>query len=271
MRSRSKVLLGIIIVVLAIGVLNIGSGITGLFIEDVISPEITVETIKILDRSAIIEFSTNEPTRTAFYIEDQTISYEKDDTFKVDLKSLTPGKQYSYQIAACDMQSNCETYSSGFTTLSSAPTRIRQEPTQSFLTGFAIAPLAAAQSSVNTIMLILVGLVVGFVLVSGAAARMEDNKLLPVSVRMNALLSKAESSIKKNKHHEVYPMYEKMRGMYDRLNGHEKGKHQARVMGVYSHLASHSRAKEASHLVDKYLEGSINKPELQRLRDLLEE
>lgn len=267
---NKKILLAAVCVVIAVAGLMLNGGLSGyLVFEDKNAPTITVTEAKILDTSAHIKWETDEPARSTFSIGDSTETFPEARQFETRLESMSPGKEYSYAIYACDKSDNCNLAEKRFTTLLTRPPEI-PEPKASPLTGAVVANVTILQAKLNTVLFLLIAGVAVFVLLSGTLQRLETDDVMPNSVRMHMLLNKAEKSIKSKRHHEAFPIYEEMRHLYEKLNSRQKGTHHSRVMDVYSELHSHTKAKEANHLVDKYLEGKISRPEMDRLRDLLE-
>lgn len=278
MQTIYKIILTFFILVFAgIGLAIQNGGITGLEIATIedSQPSIIVTNAQILDTRASINWATDKEATSTFLIEGEKVPYGESTSFGINLDTLAQGKHYSYEISACDRKNNCNTYKGEFTTLSNAPAQPAKQqnaPSQATgkITGNAVKELSRAQTSINSAIFILLAIAASFVVISAAVQRMDSNALVPPSIRIGILVNKAEAAIRNNRHYEAYPIYDKIRGLYENLNSREKGKHQGRVMNVYSELLAHTRAKEANYLVDKYLEGSITKQELYRMRELLE-
>ncbi len=243
-----------------------GAGnITGLAVnQDLTAPSITVTKVEALDSKANIKWQTDEDSTSYFNIDGQTASYEKSIKFGINLEKLTPGKEYEYTISACDTRNNCDQQTGKFTTLTT-PKGIPKP-----ITGSAVTDLSGVQSSLNSLLLLLIIGVASFILLNAGYQRMEKNSLLPASIRIGMMISKAENMLNEKRHEEASLVYAEIRQLFDGLNAKEKGKHQKKAIQIYSELLSHTQAKEANMLVDKYLEGKINDHELARLRELLE-
>ncbi|MBI4438893.1 hypothetical protein HY640_03095 [Candidatus Woesearchaeota archaeon] len=255
-------------VIVAIGMaFQFSSSPTGLQVldNDLTAPKTIIQEARILDTTATFRWTTDENAESTFKLGESESSFSQAKEFAIRLDRLQPGKQYSYQITTCDAARNCNRYANTFTTLQQPPARTNNE-----LTGAATTSLNKAQSSLNKLLFLLLLVTASLIVANAFVQRIQGKGIIPPAVRMSMLLRKSESLIKENKHYLAYPMYSDMRQLYENLKPAEKGTHKKRILDVYSELAAHAKAQEANVLVDKYLEGNITKPELGRLRELLE-
>ena len=271
MNALDKVFLVLAVVFFITVVYEVGNRVTGLAVHrtapDTAPPVITLTKVDAGNDSAKLSWETNKTANSTFFLNGEaTVMSGMKKKFELKLHSLSSERQYSYRIYACDAGSNCYSYQGTFSTI--ATQAKGTEPPA--VTGNVVARLEKLQSSVSSLIFLLLAVVVSFVVIGAGIQRLDDNELAPHSMRLGVMLGKAEAAIKSSRHDTAYPLYEKMRYMYEKLNSKEKGKHQKRVLDVYSELYAHARAKEANYLADKYLEGTITNEEMARLRELLE-
>ncbi len=265
MRNFDKIALVVLIgLVLVLGFQFRGQ-LTGMVVSDDNSaPQITIAKLDALKNSASIKWQTDKAATSYFQFEGKTETFGSAKEFEISLEKLEAGKQYSYTISACDRKNNCNQRSTFFTTL----TQDKQDIPKP-ITGAAVTNVSGLGISVNRAIFILLLIAASVILVGGFMQEKAIN-ILPPSIRLGMMLDKAETLIKEKRHEELHSVYGDIRVTYERLNAREKGKHQMRALDVYSELLAHSRAKEANILVDKYLEGKINKDEVERLRELID-
>ncbi|GEM_PF-5711921 len=241
------------------------------------APSITITGTYVSGSEATVTWTTSEPSNATFAAEGEVNYYSWNTNFSAQFGGFAPGK-HAYVIVACNKGSKCALYDNTFSISapeaaeSSASTTAVSEPVvrHAPLTGAAVAGLKKVQSSMSGIIFLLLAVVALFIVAGGILQKLDDSSFTPSSMRMSVALNKAESAIMENSHHDAYPLYQKMRYLYEGMNARDKGRYQSRVLNVYSELLSHARAKEANHLADKYLAGTISNEELMRLKELME-
>ncbi|MBI3051309.1 hypothetical protein HYY74_02525 [Candidatus Woesearchaeota archaeon] len=259
MKTAHQLLLSIGIVFLFIFFLNVKPQMTGLAVAQDSGPEITITRAEGTGSQGIVEWSTGRASRASFELEGRTAEYDYAKRFEMRLESLKQGKQYNYQITACDRDGKCSQATGTFTSM--YPPAI---------TGWTVNDARGLQKMAGAAFLILLAAAVSMVIVNAGLQRLDKNRLMPASFRVKLKLDKAEKALEEKKHHHAFAHYRELKELYGRLGAGQKEKHNKRVMGVYSELLSHNRAKEASYLADRYLSGTISSGEMQRLRELIE-
>lgn len=258
--------------VLAVALL-VAAGLSAVFVFA--APSITITGTQVSGSDATIMWTANVLSNATFSVEGETNYYSWNTNFSAQFGGFAPGK-HVYVIVSCDKSNSCGLYEGSFSTKApDAPAPEALEVSEPVvrpapLTGAVVAGLKNAQSSVSRAIFILLAVVALFVVAGGVVQNLDSSGFTPSSIRMSIALNKAESAIGESKHHEAYPLYEKMRYLYENLNARDKGRYQSRVLNVYSELLAHTRAKEANHLADKYLAGKISNEELMRLKELME-
>jgi hypothetical protein len=224
------------------------------------APKITIDRITASGTEAKISWKTNEASTSVITVLDQAKKLENLKEFSTTIQNLEPGKEYQFDITACDASINCANYHGKFTTSQKG----------NAITGAVISAdvINQAKSIAMMVFFSLIAVVVlGVVVRTGYTAikGMAD----PAERQMKEAVSNAEGLIRQGKKDEAFAHYNLARTVYSQITPSKQAKYYDRLIATYQTLQEHQKAKEAGKLADRYIAGNITKQELEKLRELL--
>jgi hypothetical protein len=238
------------------------------YAQDKTAPKITIGKITVSSTEARIEWATNEQSTSVITVLDQVKKLERMKSFSTTIQNLEPGKEYQYDITACDAAINCGHYQGKFTTASKG-TSLQAEKKQGITGAVISADLINEAKSIATMVFfgLLAIVILGVVVKTGynAFTNISD----PAEKQIKEAVRNAESLIKQGKNDDAMAHYNSARSLYSQIPPDKQAKYYDRLILAYNQLQQHQKAKEAGRLADRYIAGSITKDELEKLKDLL--
>ncbi|MCP3682829.1 MAG: hypothetical protein GY861_09085 [bacterium] len=232
--------------------------LVGIAAADVREPHITLTNSDIQATSVVMEWKTNEPAVSTFEMNGNSVDFEESDKFEVELSSLKPDTVYDYKITACDASNNCYKYGGSFIT--------KEKSFSSPFTGMAVLEMPEFEYA-GLIFFGIMGVIVLVIAMNFIFQRADFS--MPTGSKMGKMIKNAEKAIATGKQTDAYKIYDQIRPEYEKMNLKSKANHYDKIMGIHEKLKLYADAKEAHVLADKYIDGTINREETTRLRELL--
>jgi len=128
--------------------------------------------------------------------------------------------------------------------------------------------ITGLQTAVGSVLFGLVSIVTLVVLAKigqNTVTEIRENRV--PGIRDN--VKKAEAAIEEGNHVAAYALYNTIRDQYAQLKNEEKIRHRQRIMRIHHALTTQAAVVEAHYLTDKYVKGTINQEEFERLKQIV--